>query len=593
LESRGLQGYLVLGRLRPQVTPAQAQQEMFTLAAGLATEYPRHNAGWTIRLEPFQHALSGDARPTLLLLFGSAAILLLVAAVNLANMLLARAATRQREISLRRAVGAGEGRLVRQLLTENLVLAGLGGGAGVLGAVWGVELWRAAWTDPSGLPAQATVDWRVVLFATAATVATALLFGLAPALRMTRGSLAEMLRGVNATARLRRTGRVLIAGEIALALLLGIGGCLLVRSLVRLQAVDPGFDAGGVLTGRISLPEQSYQEPKRVIAFYQALLREAAALPGVEVVAAADPMPFGTGGGSYGFTIQGRPVPAVQEWPIAGWASATPDFFRAMHIPLVRGRLLETRDDGSVSDVVVINETMARTFWPGQDPIGARLTFEADQKHWLQVVGVVADVRSHELGQPAGLQVYVAHAQWGDPALSLVIRTRGDPLQLAGPLQAILHRLDPEIPLAEIRTLDDAVSASIVPQRLRTAIFSGFAGLALLLAAVGIYGVMAYLVTQREREIAVRMALGARRAEVVRGVIGQSLRLAAPGLVLGLGGAVLAARVLRAFLYEVQPADPVTLVVVGLGVALLVAAAALIPARRAGRTNAMAVLRAD
>ena len=402
-----------------------------------------------------------------------------------------------------------------------------------------------------------------------------------------------MMRSVNSTVRLRRTGRVLIAGEIALALLLGIGGSLLVRSLLRLQAVDPGFDAQGVLTGRISLPEQSYQEPKQVIAFYQALLREAAALPGVEVAAAADPMPFSSGGGSYGFAIQGRPVPPVQEWPVAGWVSATPDFFRAMHIPLLRGRLVERRDDASASDVIVINETMARTFWPGQDPIGARLTFEAGQKHWLEVVGVVADVRSQELSRPAGLQVYAAHAQWGDPALSLAIRTRGDPLQLAGPVQAILHRLDPEIPLAEVHTLEDVVSASIVPQRLRTAIFGGFAGLALVLAAIGIYGAMAYLVAQREREIAVRMALGARRAEVVVGVISQSLRLAAPGLVLGLAGAVLAARALRAFLYEVEPADPLTLVMVGLGVALLVAVAALVPARRAGRTDAMAVLRAD
>jgi putative ABC transport system permease protein len=593
IESRGLQGYTALARLRSGATQAQAQDQMATIAASLAAEYPRDNEGWTLRLESFQHALAGDLRPTLLLLFGSAAVLLLVAAVNLANMLLARAAGRQREMALRRAVGAGTGRLVRQLLTENLVLAGVGGALGVLGAVWGVDLWRAAWTDPSGSPAQAGVDWRVVVFALTTTVATALLFGLAPALRITRAGLSDMLRGATTTSRLRPMGRVLVAGEIALALLLAIGGSLLVRSLLRLQAVDPGFDAEGVLTARVALPAASYTEPKRVIAFYQEFLREAGALPGVEAAGAAEPVPFTSGSGSYGFAIQGRPAAPVQEWPIADWVSTTPDYFRALRIPLVRGRLLDARDDGESPDVMVINETMARRFWPGQDPVGARLTFEAGQKHWIEVVGVVADVRSQDLGRPAIPQVFVAHAQWGDPALSLAVRTSGDPLALAAPLRAILRRLDPEVPLAEVRTMEQTLAASTVPARLRTAIFGGFATLALVLAAVGIYGVMAYLVSQREREIAVRMALGARRGEVVRGVIAHSLLLAAPGLILGLAGALVAGRALRAFLYQVTPTDPVVLGLAASSVALLVTAAALVPARRAANTDAMAALRAD
>lgn len=593
IESRGLQGYTALGRLRSGATESQAQDQMVAIAGSLAAEYPRENEGWTVRLESFQHALAGDLRPTLLLLFASAGVLLLVAAVNLANMLLARAAGRQREMALRRAIGAGTGRLVRQLLTENLVLAGLGGALGVLGAVWGVDLWRAAWTDPSGSPAQAGVDWRVVLFALTTTVATALLFGLAPALRITRAGLSDMLRGATTTSRLRPMGRILVAGEIALALLLGIGGSLLVRSLLRLQAVDPGFDAEGVLTARIALPAATYGEPKRVIAFYRDFLREASALPGVVAAGGAEPVPFTSGGGSYGFAIQGRPAVPVQEWPIADWVSATPEYFRALRIRLVHGRLLEARDDAQSTDVMVINQTMARMFWPGQDPVGARLTFEAGQAHWIEVVGVVADVRSQDLGRPALPQVFVAHAQWGDPTLSLAVRTSGDPLALAGPIRAILRRLDPDIPLAEVRTMEQTLAASTVPARLRTAIFGGFATLALVLAAVGIYGVMAYLVSQREREIAVRMALGARRGEVVREVIGHSLRLAAPGLVLGLAGAVAAGRALRAFLYQVTPTDPVVLGVAATGVALLVTAAALVPARRAANTDAMAALRAD
>jgi putative ABC transport system permease protein len=595
LESRGLQGYLPIGRLRPGTTAARAQEQMAAVAAGLAAEYPQHNAGWSIRLEPLQAALSGDLRPTLLLLFGSAAILLLVAAVNLANMLLARASVREREIAVRRAIGAGEGRLVRQLLTENLVLAGLGGALGVLGAVWGVQAAGAAWqAAQTASPAAAVVDWRVVLFAAGITGTTALLFGLAPALRATRSSLEAMLRqGGTGAIRGRRLGRVLVGGEIALALVLGIGGSLLVRSLLRLQAVDPGFDPSGVVTARISLPEALYQEPSQVITFYRELLRETAALPGVKAAGAADAVPTIPGGGSYGFAIEGRPVPAVQEWPIAHSISATPDYFRALAIPLVEGRLFETADDSARPDVAVINQTLARRFWPDRSPIGARITFEVEQKHWVEIVGVVGDVRGEALGTPAQPQIYLAQPQWGDRAMSLVVRSAGDPLQLVGPIQAIVHRLNPELPLSEARTMEQALGASIVPQRLRTIIFGSFATLALLLAGIGIYGVMAYLVAQREREIAVRMALGAQRADVLGGVIGYGLRLAVPGMVLGLAGALVSARLLRSFLYEVQPADPVSLALVSAAVAVLVVVAALVPAGRAARTEPMAVLRGE
>ena len=593
-ESRGLQGYLMLGRLRTGATPVQVQEEMAVVASALAAEHPRHNDGWTIRLEPLQAAITGDLRPTLLLLFGSAGVLLLVAAVNLANMLLARAAARQREIVVRRAVGAGDLRLVRQLLTENVVLALGGGAAGIIGAVWGVQGWRAAWQDPSGSPLVATVDWRVVLFALGATVATALLFGLVPALRITRGSLADTLRqGPMGSVALRRGGRMLVAGEIALALVLAVGGALLVQSLLRLQAVDPGFEPAGVLAARVSLPATAYPEPAQRIAYFQRLTREVAGLPGVVSVAAADAVPMLPGGGSYGFSIQGRPVPAAQEWPIASMIMATPGYFRTLGIPLRAGRLLEARDDSRVGDVAVINETMARRFWPNGSPLGARITFEVEQKNWIEVVGVVADVRGSALGQAAGPELYVAHAQWGEPALTLVVRSAGDPLALVRPVQAIARRIDPDIPLTDTRTLEQALSGSLASPRLRTAILSGFAALALVLAGIGIYGVLAFFVTQREREIALRMALGARRGDVVGGVIGHSLRLAAPGVALGLAGAYLSSRVLGSFLYEVAPSDPVTLLLVSTAVAVLVSVAALVPARRAARTDPMTVLRGE
>ncbi|HEY7505026.1 MAG TPA: ABC transporter permease [Gemmatimonadales bacterium] len=594
LESRGLQGYTVIGRLREGASPAAAQTQLATIASGLEAEHPQNNAGWTVRLESLQSAMAGDTRPTLLLLFGSAAILLLVATVNLASMLLARAATRRREIAVRRAVGAGDGRLVRQLLTESLLLAGIGGVLGVIFAVWGVQAWRVFWESPGGSPALVRVDWRVVAFALGLTIATALLFGLAPAVRLSRSGTAESLRSGGGTGGLRRGGRVLVAGEIGLALMLGIGGTLLVRSLLKLQAVNPGFDRTGVLAARVSLPETTYKEPKRVVAYYRGLLSEIERLPGVVAAGAGDVVPLiPGGGGSFGFAIQGRPTPPPQEWPIAAWASVTPGYFRALGIQAVAGRLIEEADDASRSDVVLVNQAMARTFWPGRSPVGARITFEADQKHWLEVVGVVADVRSEALAQPAKPQVYVAHAQWGDPGLSLVVRGVGDPLQLIGPIRAIAQRLDPEIPVAEARSMEEAIGQSMVSERLRTAIFTGFASLALLLAAVGIYGVMAFLVVQRKREIALRIALGARRRAVIGGVIRQSLSLAAPGVILGLAGALAASRALRGFLYGVPPTDPLSVLAACIIVAILVTVAALTPARRAADTDPMHTLRSE
>lgn len=593
LESRGLQGYVVIGRLGAGASPAAAQAQATAAASALASEYPSQNAGWTVRLEPLQRALAGDTGPTLLLLFGSAGVLLLVAAVNLAGLLLARAASRQREIAVRRAVGAADGRLVRQLLTESLVLAGLGGAIGVVLALWGVQAWSVFWENPAGSPAEIRVDWRVAAFALGVTGATALVFGLAPAVRMTRAATADALRSGGRIVGPRLTGRVLVAGEIGLALMLAMGGSLLVRSLLNLQAVDPGFDAGGVLTARISLPGATYGEPSRVIAYYRELLEEVERLPGVEAAGVGDAVPMVPGRGSFGFTIQGRPTPPVQEWPVADWASVTPGYFRTLGIRSVSGRLIETSDDVSRSDVVLISETMARRFWPGRDPAGSRITFEAGQKNWLEVVGVVTDVRNEDLGRPPPLQVYVAHAQWGDPAMSLVVRTEGDPLALVGPIQAIARRLDPEIPIAEPRTMENALGASMVSERLRTAVVTGFAALALALAGAGIYGVMAYLVVQRRREIAVRMALGARRRDVLATVLRHSLLLAAPGIVLGATGALAASRALRGFLYEVAPLDPLTLVTVCTAVALLAVVAALVPARRAAATDAMSVLRSE
>jgi predicted permease len=595
LDSRGLQGYTVVGRLRPEVSPAQAAARMNVVAGQLAEKYPLHNAGWSLRLESLHHVLSGDVRASLVLVFGAAACVLLIAAVNVANMLLARAAARHRELATRRALGAGTGRLTRQLLTESLLLAVLGGAAGVLAASWGLDVLEAAWPADASLRPTLTLGWRVFAFALLATGGTAMVFGAGPAWLTTRMDLSAMLRasGVGAAASGIRARRLLVAAEIGLAMVLAVGGSLLARSMQRLRAVDPGFDPTNVLATRISLPSATYRDSSRVVAFYQRLLEEADHLPGVLHAAATEGVPVSGGGGSYAIVAQGRPLPAPEDRPNAYTVAVTPDYFSLLAIPRVSGRVFDARDTDRSPPVAVVNRTMARMLWPGADPVGARVSFDPESDEWIEVVGVVGDVPQRGLDRPTEPQVYLPHAQSPDGALAVLLKTDGDPLAVVGPLQAALHRIDPDIPLADPRTMEATIGSSITSHRIRTVAMGALAGVAVSLAAVGIYGVLAFFVVQRGPEMALRMALGAARRDVLVSVFRQSLRLVLPGLVLGVLGALAVARLLSGFLFQVAPGDPFALllaVAAVLGVAVLAAA---VPARRAARLDPMALLRSE
>jgi putative ABC transport system permease protein len=596
LDERGLNGYTAIGRLRPGVTLDRAQREMSAIAAHLAEAYPEDNEGWGLRLVPLQEELVRDIRPTLFLLLGASAVVLLVAAVNVANMLLARATGRQREMALRRALGAGERRLVAQLATESLLLAGVGGVLGLLVSGWGIDALQAVWTAGEGSMPAAVVDWRALLFAAGAACATALIFGLAPALHAARGDLSQSLRqsGISAGHGSRRGARrLLVAGEVALALMLAVGGSLMVRSLIRLQAVDPGFDPEGVLTARVALSPTAYPDTQRIVGFYDRLLSRASALPGVVAVGATDALPLSGSGGRYAFAIEGRLEVSPQQRPNAWTTSITTGYLSALKIPLLAGRNFNDRDIPGAPPVAIVNQSMAQQFWPHGDPVGARVSFTPEKDEWIQVVGVVGDAHQQGLDRDVRPQVFVPFPQSGDRALSVILRTTGDPMMLVRPLREIVAGLDPEIPLAEVRTMEEAVGLTFAAQRVRTGFVGGFASIALFLAGIGIYGVMAYLVAQSGREIAVRMALGAKDTDVLAGVVGQSLRLALPGLVIGIGGTLAFSKLLRGFLYQTAPTDPITYIAVAMATVVLVILATLLPARRAARLDPMTVLRSE
>jgi putative ABC transport system permease protein len=596
LQERGLNGYTAIGRMRSGITLEKAQSQMSAVAARLAESYPADNEGWGLRLVPLQEELVREIRPTLILLLGAAVVVLLVAAVNVANMLLARATGRRREIALRRALGAGERRLAGQLATESLLLALLGGALGLVVSGWGIEALQAVWTLGEGSMPAAALDWRALLFAAGSAAATALIFGLAPALYAARGDLSDSLRQSGPTAGDRsRLGarRLLVAGEVALALMLAVGGSLMVRSLVRLQAVDPGFDPEGVLTARVALPPTVYPDSQTIVEFYDQLLRRASALTGVIAAGATDALPLSGRGGRYAFAIEGRGEVSPQQRPNVWTTTITTGYLTTLKIPLLAGRKFDDRDTYGATPVAMINRAMAREFWPSGDPIGARVSFKVEKHEWIQVVGVMGDAHQQGLEREVKPQIFLPLAQSGDRALSLVLRTNGDPMMLVRPLRELVARRDPDIPLADVRTMEETLGLTFAAQRVRTGFVGGFASIALFLAAIGIYGLMAYLVAQSAREIAVRMALGARGSDVLAGVVGQSLRLALPGVVVGIAATLALSKVLRGFLYEVAPTDPVTLVAVATATLVLVVLATLIPARRAARLDPMSVLRSD
>ena len=536
----------------------------------------------------------GDVRLRLLVLLGAVGIVLLIACANMANLQLARGTARQREFSIRSALGAARGRIARQLLTESAMFGLLGGIAGLLVAYVSVPLLVSVMPEEIPRAHEIRIDRSILAFTLGLGLLTGLVFGAAPALRSswrdTPGSMRVDDRGSSASLGL--VGSVLVVGEIAVAVLLVIGAGLLIRSFAQLLRVDPGFRSDRIVTARITLPEIRYAERRRAVMFYDELLARVGALPSVEAAEATSHLPLLGGGSGFAFEVEGKPHVKGTAAPTTAEHSITPGYLEAMAIPVLRGRSLAHTDRGESLRVAVINETMARQHWPGQDPLGKRLK-PVYNDEWITVVGVARDVKHEGLTSETEPTIYRPFVQVPTLDASLVVRAASDPAALVASLRAAVAAVDRTVPVSETRTLEQVVAGSVAASRFTMLLLAAFAAVALLLAAIGTYGVLSYVVSRRAREIGVRMALGAQRADVVRMVLGHAAWLAGAGTVGGVAAALATTHVLESLLVGTTRTDPVTFAVVPLllaGVALL---AAYIPVRRATRVDALTVLRLD
>jgi len=595
----------LVARVRPGVPVAQAGAEMRTMAEQLKRRYPdSYPPDWSLVTTPLAQYLVGDVRPALLVLLGAVGFVLLIACANVANLLLARAAARSKEIAVRTALGASRDRLIRQLLTESLLLALIGGVLGLFLAFWGVRAIIAI--NPANLPRadEIGVDGPVMLFTLLVSLLTGLLFGLAPAVHTAATDLHGMLKEGGRGAAGDRAGqglrRMLVIAEVALALTLLTGAGLLIKSFARLQGVDPGFDPDRLLTFNLSLPAARYGSDTAQIAFFDQVIPALSAVPGVRAVGATSVMPFGGGWSTAGFEIEGYQPPPKQPGPWGDVRIVSPGYFQTLGVPLRRGRLLEDQDRAGSLEVAVIDDEFVRRYWPHDDPIGKRFTFgppagatDTTQREWIQVVGVVGHTKQEGLDGENRLQLYLPYRQSGLPFLTFVVRTAGAPEQYVNPVRRAVQSVDPEQPLSGIRTMDELISRSVGQRRLSMMLLSLFSGIALVLASVGIYGLMSYSVAQRSRELGVRIALGAARVDVLQLVLRQGMSLALTGIVIGVGAAFGLSRVIESQLYGVRASDPATFIAVAVLLGLTALTANLIPAWRATRVDPAVVLREE
>jgi predicted permease len=595
-EGRGNHSDLeVLARLKDGVGLRQAAAEMDTLAAQLERAYPATNSGEGVLTDGLLDRFASDVRRTLWVLLGAVGFVLLIACVNVANLLLVRGAERKKEIALRAALGAGRARLVRQLLSESLPLALLSGLAGLLLGVWMTEwLVRLA---PEGVPRlnEARLDTTVLLFTSGVTLLTGLLFGLLPAWQSAHHDLQTTLKegGRSTTGAMReRVRKGLLVAEVGLSLVLLVGAGLMLRTFYRLTRVDPGFAPENLLTMQLSLPGDSY-DMARARRFYDECVARVEAVPGVRAAALTQSLPIDGSRWNSVFVVADKPVPPRAELPSAAFTPVSAGFFRAMGIRLLKGRAFTEADADGKPTVTVVNETMARRFWPGEDPIGKRLKqgWPEDQTPWREVVGVVADVKTNGVDRQTPLQAYLPLAQRPANSVALVVRASGNPLSLATAAERAVHEVDKDLPVSDARSMDQLMSGAIARQRLTLALLLGFGLLALVLAAVGIYGVISYSVSLRTHEFGVRMALGARAGDVVRLVIGQGLRLTLAGVALGLLCAFGLTRWMESLLFGVRATDPLTFAVITVLLTAIALLACYLPARRAARVDPMVALR--
>ncbi len=585
----------VYARLKPSVTLPQAREDMNRIAASLKRAYPDTNSGAGAVVIPMQDDLISDIRPGLLILLVSVGFVLLIACANVANLMLVRATGRRKEMSIRLALGAANSRLVRQMLTESLLLAVAGGAAGLLVAAWARQALLAL--RPATLPSfnVITTDSRVLLFTLAISLLTGILFGLVPAFRVTRSDLSLTLRGTSRgmTPELgaRRLRNVFVGSEIAISLVLLIGAGLLIRSFLVLRGSNLGFRMDHTVTARVSIPQDKYKEDSQVVSFYDQLLKSVRDIPGVEAAGTVSFLPLTGQNFDNSFDIVGRPVRAASKKEYALVRFADPQYFSILGLSVLRGRGIEDRDRGGSARVVVISESMARRFWPQGTPLGEHLIvyMGLNQSPW-EVVGVVSDVRHSISAEPAPT-MYLPYAQYAYRFMVLTVRTHADPKTIVQSIRGAAVNIDSDQPLSQVRTLDELMARVLVPWRFSMTLLGGFAALALVLAAAGIYGVISYTVGQRTGEIGIRMTLGAQPSDVMRMILRQGMGVVLAGIAVGLGGAFYLTRFMVSQLYGVRPTDLVTFITIPVVLAAVALAACYFPARRATKVDPIVALR--
>jgi putative ABC transport system permease protein len=605
---RSLHNVQIIGRLAPGVTIQQAQTEVSAIAGRLAEQFPEHNHGWDMGLVAYQDFVTVNIRWALMTLLGAVGCVLLIACANVANLLLARAASREKEIAIRLAMGASRGRLIRQVLTESVLISLIGGGAGVLIALWSTQALVSI--NPQGIPRAGEIglDGRVLVFALLASVAAGILFGLVPAWQSSKPNVNETLkesgRSSSTNVRGHRLRSVLVVVQIAFAFVLLVCAGLLIRSFSQLQNVNTGFNQQRLLTMQVTLPPSQYAHDDNILSFYREAMQRLSGLPGVVSAGGISHVPLAGGGPQFIFAVEGRPLPQPAEAPLSSYRIVTPNYLETMNIPLIKGRSLTEADNETALQVVVVNQNMADTMWPGEDPLGKRLTvgvpLPGDHIDWVTVVGVVGNVKHTSLSGETGMQMYQTMAQTpflGIPQLPMgrtmnfVLRTQIEPTAMAESARGVIAGLNPTLPVSNMKTMDTIISESVASSRFNTSLFGLFAAIALSLTIVGIFGVMNYAVTQRTQEIGIRMALGAQPGQVRSMILRQGMMLSGIGLVIGLGGCFIATPWLASLLFGVKAIDPLTLGAVALvlaGVALLTC---YIPARRATKVDPIIALR--
>jgi putative ABC transport system permease protein len=595
LESRDVHYFQAVARLRPGVTLANARADMAAIAADQARRFPQSNGGRGVAIESLHDRIVGDVRGALLLLLGAVGVVLLIACANVASLLLARGSDRQREMAVRAALGAGRGRLIRQLVTESLILGLAGGLAGLLVAGWAVGLLLSI--IPQGIPRAhgIVLDLRVGSAAIVVAVISAVLFGLVPALQSSRVdtslTLHEADRATTTGRQRARTRSVLVAGEIALTIMLLVSAGLLARSFVRLQSIDPGFRVDRLTLTTLPIPLSKYPDGKRQAAFYQQVLEAVQQRPEIQSAAILFPNPIQGAHANGTFTIEGHLTPGRGDRPFAALGSVSSDYFQTLGIPIIAGRAFTTRDRDPSPAVAIVNAALVRRYFAGESALGKRFRFGEGADDWITIVGIAADSRNLGLNEPPSPLVYLPYHTFPVAFMSLAVRSSAAPAAIGSIIRGEVRRIDPDTPVDEIRPMRDVIEASIAQPRFRTLLLGVFAAVAVALAAVGVYGLMSFAVSQRRREIGIRVALGAQPRQVMLPILREGMRVAAIGAALGIVGSLAITRVLAGFLFDIPATDPLTYAAMVAGLLAIALLATWIPSRRAMRLDPVTALR--